>query len=68
MAALRSSPAPAHTSRGIPIAAYEQLTARQAIERLGELSPAELRSLRDYERRHANRKSVLEEIERALDE
>jgi hypothetical protein len=66
MPALRSSPAAAHGRAEVPIDGYEELTARQAIEHLGELSPAELRSLRDYERRHANRNSVLDEIERAL--
>jgi hypothetical protein len=66
MPALRSSPAPAHGTPEVPIDGYEELTVRRAIERLGGLSPAELRWLRDYERRHANRKSVLDEIERVL--
>jgi hypothetical protein len=35
-------------------------------QRLDGLKPAELRKVRDYECRHANRKSVLEAIERAL--
>ena len=50
-----------------PILAYDDLTAAQVGDRLGELSPAELRKVRDYERRNANRKSVLSAIERALD-
>jgi polyhydroxyalkanoate synthesis regulator phasin len=50
-----------------PISAYDDLTAGQVDQRLGDLKPAELRRVRDYERRHANRKSVLEAIERALD-
>jgi polyhydroxyalkanoate synthesis regulator phasin len=49
-----------------PILGYDDLTAAQITDRLGELSPPELRKVRDYERRHANRKSVLEAIERAL--
>ena len=49
-----------------PILGYDDLTAAQIAARLGELSPAELRKVRDYERRHGNRKSVLEEIERKL--
>jgi polyhydroxyalkanoate synthesis regulator phasin len=49
-----------------PILGYDDLTAAQIASRLGELSPAELRKVRDYERRHGNRKSVLEEIERKL--
>ena len=49
-----------------PILAYDELTAAQVVERLTELSPAELRKVRDYERRNANRKSVLTAVERAL--
>ncbi len=50
-----------------PVSAYDDLTAGQVEQRLHDLKPAELRRVRDYERRHANRKSVLEAIERALD-
>ena len=53
-------------SGGLPIVAYDELTARQATESLKDLTPAELRLVRDYERRHANRKSVLAAIEREL--
>jgi polyhydroxyalkanoate synthesis regulator phasin len=49
-----------------PILGYDDLTAGQVADRLGELSPAELRKVRDHERRHANRKSVLEAIEKSL--
>src|SRR5437868_4121192 len=42
-----------------PIAGYDELTAAQVIERLRDLEPAELRRVRDYERRNANRKTVL---------
>ncbi len=51
---------------GVPIARYDDLTAAQAIERLGGLSPAELRKVRDHERRHRGRKTVLRAIERQL--
>jgi hypothetical protein len=50
----------------LPILAYDDMTARQATERLKGLTPSELRQVRDYERRHANRKSVLAAIEREL--
>ncbi len=50
-----------------PILGYDDLTAGQVAARLDGLSPAELRRVRDYERRHANRKSVLTAVERALD-
>jgi polyhydroxyalkanoate synthesis regulator phasin len=49
-----------------PIAGYDELTAGQVQERLKGLTPGELRKVREYERRHANRKSVLAAVERAL--
>ncbi len=49
-----------------PISGYDELTASQVTARLDALSPAELRRLRDYESRHANRKSVLDAIENTL--
>jgi hypothetical protein len=52
---------------GFPISGYDDLTAAEVGDRLGELSPPELRKVRDYERRNANRKSVLQNIERKLD-
>jgi hypothetical protein len=50
----------------LPIPGYDELTARQVMSRLSGLSPPELRKMREYERRHANRKSVLTAIEREL--
>ncbi len=50
-----------------PILAYDDLTAAQVGDRLADLSPPELRKVRDYERRNANRKSVLTALERALE-
>jgi polyhydroxyalkanoate synthesis regulator phasin len=49
-----------------PILGYDDLTAAQVNERLGELDAAELRKVRDYEKRNANRKSVLAAIEQKL--
>ncbi|HEY5319147.1 MAG TPA: hypothetical protein VIJ20_14250 [Solirubrobacteraceae bacterium] len=49
-----------------PILGYDDLTAGQVRDRLAGLTPPELRKVRDYERRHANRKTVLEAIEKAL--
>jgi polyhydroxyalkanoate synthesis regulator phasin len=49
-----------------PILGYDDLTAAQVIERLGDLAPVELRKVRDYEKRNANRKSVLAAIEQKL--
>jgi polyhydroxyalkanoate synthesis regulator phasin len=49
-----------------PILNYDELTAAQVADRLSDLTPAQLRKVRDYERRNANRKSVLDAIEKAL--
>jgi len=54
------------TERGLAIAGYDDLSAAQVQERLDGLTPAELRRLRDYEQRHANRKTVLDRIDRKL--
>jgi polyhydroxyalkanoate synthesis regulator phasin len=49
-----------------PVIGYDDLTAAQVKERLEDLNSAELRKVRDHERRNANRKSVLTAIERKL--
>jgi polyhydroxyalkanoate synthesis regulator phasin len=49
-----------------PITGYDDLTAAQVAERLDDLPPADLRIVRDYERRNANRKTVLTAVERQL--
>ena len=49
-----------------PIMGYDELTAAQIAERLTDLTPAQLRKVRDHERRNANRKSVLTAVDRAL--
>jgi hypothetical protein len=49
-----------------PVLGYDDLTAGQVQSRLGTLTPAELRKVRDYERRNANRKSVLDAVEAKL--
>jgi polyhydroxyalkanoate synthesis regulator phasin len=54
------------TGESFPILGYDELTAAQVQGRLDGLSPAELRRVRDYERRHANRKSVLAAIDKQL--
>jgi hypothetical protein len=67
-------PAPAKrpavkASRGaanLPIEGYDNLTVPQIVARLLTLSPAELRQVRTYEKRHKNRAGVLSRIEGAL--
>jgi hypothetical protein len=50
-----------------PVLDYDELTVAQVQQRLGDLSAPELRKVRDYERRHANRKTVLSAIEQKLE-
>jgi polyhydroxyalkanoate synthesis regulator phasin len=49
-----------------PILGYDDLTAAQITKRLADLTPAELRKVRDHERRNGKRKSVLAAVERKL--
>ena len=56
----------ARVGPSFPILNYDDLTASQVQARLGTLTPAELRKVRDYERRNANRKSVLDAVETKL--
>ena len=50
-----------------PIAGYDDLTAAQIVAQRGGLEPTELRRVRDYERRNANRKTVLAAVDAKLD-
>jgi polyhydroxyalkanoate synthesis regulator phasin len=49
-----------------PLEDYDELTAAQVGERVKELQPDELRRVRDYERRNANRKTVLSALDQRL--
>jgi polyhydroxyalkanoate synthesis regulator phasin len=71
----RASPALARADRvrraarvggSFPITGYDDLTAAQVQSRLATLTPAELRKVRDHERRNAKRKTVLKSIESKL--
>ena len=77
--ARRSAPAPDRVLREVdrarrvvgigpsfPILGYDELAAAQITARLPDLSDAQLRKVRDYERRNGNRKSVLDAIEKQL--
>jgi polyhydroxyalkanoate synthesis regulator phasin len=54
-------------SSGFPLEGYDELTAAQVRARVSKLDADELRTVRDHERRHGNRKTVLQAINRALD-
>ena len=49
-----------------PITLYDELNASQIQSRLNDLTPAQLRKVRDYEKRNDARKSVLSAIEKKL--
>jgi polyhydroxyalkanoate synthesis regulator phasin len=49
-----------------PILNYDDLTASQIVDRVTDLTAAQLRKVRDFEKRNANRKSVLDAIARRL--
>jgi polyhydroxyalkanoate synthesis regulator phasin len=49
-----------------PITGYDDLKADQIVSRLSTLTPAEMRKVRDHERRNDNRKTVLKAIESKL--
>ena len=53
---------------GFPITAYDDLSVRQVDRRLQELSRAQLRKVRDYERKNKSRKGVLQAVDRKLDQ
>jgi hypothetical protein len=49
-----------------PILEYDELNAAQVQTRLSHLTPAQLRKVRDHEKRNANRKTILNAIEKKL--
>jgi hypothetical protein len=49
-----------------PISGYDDLTAAEVAGQLDDMSAAELRQVREYEKQNANRKTVLGAIERKL--
>ena len=56
----------AKVGSSFPISLYEDLNVGEIKARLADLTPAELRKVRDHERRNANRKGVLGAIESKL--
>jgi polyhydroxyalkanoate synthesis regulator phasin len=49
-----------------PIMGYDELNATQIQSRLKDLTPAQLRKVRDHEKRNSNRKTILSSIESKL--
>jgi UDP-glucose 4-epimerase len=59
-------PARATAPAGSPVAHYDDLAAEEVIALLASLERGDLQTLRDYERRHANRVRVLSAIDSVL--
>lgn len=50
-----------------PVEDYFELTADEVADRIEQMEPAQLENLEDFERKHKNRKTVLEAIRRRQD-
>lgn len=64
----RAVAAPSDREDAFPIADYDELTAAQIVAQLDVLELPDLRRVRDYERRNANRKTVLAAVDTKLDQ
>lgn len=52
--------------RNLPLKDFQNLTIAQAEQKLGGLSPGDLRKVRGYEVKHKSRKGLLDKIDRLL--
>lgn len=50
----------------LPIEHYDHLTVDQITDKLGDLNEAEVKKIEAYEKKHHNRKTLVENIERRL--
>jgi len=57
---------PTSVNGGFPIAGYEELSVEMISRRLDTLSDAQIKQVRDHERRTKNRKSLMEQFDRKL--
>lgn len=49
--------------RDLPIKNYQHLTVSQVKSKLGKRSEKELKQIRDYEKKHKNRKTLIDELD-----
>jgi hypothetical protein len=49
-----------------PIAGYDELNVKEIADRLDSLSAAEIRTVREYEKRNKNRETLIEQFDRKL--
>jgi len=51
---------------GLPIAGYDEMNVGEVSGKLDSLSDEELKQVRDYERRHKNRGTIIEQLDRKI--
>ena len=51
---------------GFPISGYDEMNIREIKDRLNGLSAAEIRTVREYEKRNKNRETLVEQLDRKL--
>ena len=54
------------TNGGLPIAGYDEMNVGEVSGKLESLSDEELKRVRDYERRHKNRDTLIEQLDRKI--
>lgn len=54
--------------RHLPIRDYDRLTVKEVVKRLDTLSHQEVKSILNYEKKHRQRKTLLERLERKVKE
>jgi hypothetical protein len=51
---------------GFPIAGYDELNVKEIGDRLDSMTAAEIRTVREYEKRNKNRETMMEQFDRKL--
>jgi hypothetical protein len=51
---------------GFPIASYDELNVKEIGDRLDGMTAAEIRTVREYEKRNKNRETLIEQFDRKL--
>ena len=54
------------TGGGFPIASYDELNVGEIAQRIDGLTAAEIREVREYEKRNKNRETLIEQLDRKL--
>ena len=53
-------------SEGFPIAGYDELNVKEVGDRLDGMTAAEIRTVREYEKRNKNRETLIDQFDRKL--